>query len=72
MSHIKRSSQVCYGISQFAMSQFADMDILYRQHLSEWASEAAVKSVLVEGSTARAFCAGGSFLSCPFPIAVTE
>jgi 3-hydroxyisobutyryl-CoA hydrolase len=35
-----------------------EMDVIYRKHLSEWASDAAVKSVLVEGSSTFAFCAG--------------
>ncbi|CAM6087045.1 unnamed protein product [Calypogeia fissa] len=35
-----------------------EMDVIYRKHLSEWASDAAVKSVLVEGSSPLTFCAG--------------
>ncbi|KAG6558189.1 hypothetical protein Mapa_000370 [Marchantia paleacea] len=35
-----------------------DMDIIYKKHLDEWATEPSVKSVLIQSSSARAFCAG--------------
>ncbi|BBN09432.1 3-hydroxyisobutyryl-CoA hydrolase [Marchantia polymorpha subsp. ruderalis] len=36
-----------------------DMDIIYKKYLDEWATEPTVKSVLIQSSSARAFCAGG-------------